>query len=136
MATPVVDALQAYYELLVDPRGVLRTAGGRGPHVSDCRRRTCRIAARPETPFVGSCDFDGARQLLEHLYGSFGTPAASVKPGALVDFSQSSYAQATDADGLGARGWLYVPAACWETAMVDVVACTWRFTAASRALRT
>ena len=67
---------------------------------------------KTETPFVGSCDFDGARQLLEHLYGPFGTPDASVKPGTLVQFSQSPYAQATDAAGLGARGWLYVPAAC------------------------
>ncbi len=109
---PVVDALQEYYELLVDPRGVQRTELAAAGHTFPSATANLQDCGKTETPFVGSCDFDGARQLLEHLYGSFGAPAAGVKPGALLQFSQSSYAQAADAAGLAASGWLYVPAAC------------------------
>jgi len=112
VAKPVVDALQAYYELLVDPRGVQRTDLAAAGHTFPTATRNLQDCGKTATPFVGSCDFDGARQLLEHLYGPFGTQDADVKPGALVEFSQSPYVQATNAAGLGARGWLYVPAAC------------------------
>jgi hypothetical protein len=109
---PVVDALQEYYELLVDPRGVQRTELAAAGHTFPSATANLQDCGKTATPFVGSCDFDGARQLLEHLYGSFGAPVASVKPGTLLQFSQSPYAQATDAAGLAASGWLYVPAAC------------------------
>ncbi len=109
---PVVDALQEYYELLVDPRGVQRTDLAAAGHTFPSATGNLLDCGKTATPFVGSCDFDGARQLLEHLYGPFGTQDAGVKPGALVQFSQSPYAQATAAAGLGPSGWLYIPAAC------------------------
>ncbi len=109
---PVVDALQEYYELLVDPRDVQRTELAAAGHTFPSATANLQDCGKTETPFVGSCGFDGARQLLEHLYGPFGAQAAAVKPGSLLQFSQSAYAQATDAAGLAARGWLYVPAAC------------------------
>ncbi len=112
VAKPVVDALQAYYELLVDPRGVQRTELAAAGHTFPTATKNLQDCGKTDTPFVGSCGFDGARQMLEHLYGSFDMPVAGVKPGTLVHFSQAPYAQAADAEGLAARGWLYVPAAC------------------------
>ena len=112
VAKPVVDALQAYYELLVDPRSVERTDLAAAGHTFPAAAKNLQDCGKTETPFVGSCGIDGARQMLEHLYGPFGAQAAGMKPGTLVHFSQSSYATAADADGLAARGWLYVPAAC------------------------
>jgi poly(3-hydroxybutyrate) depolymerase len=110
---PVVDALQAYYELLVDPRNVTRTDLASAGHTFPAAAGNLQDCGKTETPFVGSCGVDGARQLLEHLYGPFGAQAAGgTGPGTLTQFSQSSYAAAARADGLAARGWLYVPAAC------------------------
>lgn len=112
VAKPVVDALQAYYELLVDPRSVDRTDLAAAGHTFPAAAKSLQDCGKTDTPFVGSCDLDGARQMLEHLYGPFGAQATGMKPGTLVHFSQSAYAAAADADGLAARGWLYVPAAC------------------------
>ena len=110
VAKPVVDALQAYYELLVDPRGVERTDLAAAGHTFPAAAGNLQDCGKTETPFVGSCGIDGARQMLEHLYGPF--DAQGTKPGTLVQFSQAPYATAAGADGLAARGWLYVPAAC------------------------
>jgi poly(3-hydroxybutyrate) depolymerase len=49
--------------------------------------------------------------MLEHLYGPFAAGISS-KPGELRTIDQAPYIAATDAKGLAARGWLYVPAAC------------------------
>ena len=112
VAKPVVDALQAYYELLVDPRRVQRTGLALAGHTFPAAAENLQDCGKTETPFVGSCGIDGARQMLDHLYGPSGAPAAGVEPGTLLQFSQSSYAEAAAADGFAARGWLYVPAAC------------------------
>lgn len=112
VARPVVDALQAYYELLVEPRGIQRTDLAAAGHTFPTATRNLLDCGTTDTPFIGSCGVDGARQMLEHLYGSFGAQAAGVKQGALLQFSQAAYAKAADADGFAARGWLYVPATC------------------------
>jgi len=112
VAKPVVDALQAYYELFVDPRGLQRNELAGAGHTFPAAAENLQDCGKTETPFVGSCGVDGARQMLEHLYGSFGAQATGVEQGSLVHFTQASYATAADADGFAARGWLYVPAAC------------------------
>ena len=112
VARPVVDALQAYYELLVDPRGVQRTDLAAAGHTFPTATKNLLDCGTTDTPFIGSCGVDGARQMLEHLYGSFGAQAAGVKRGTLQQFSQAAYATAADADGFAARGWLYIPATC------------------------
>ncbi len=72
--------------------GVLRTAGG---PAAACSARNLRPPAtrsprlhgnlqdcgKTETPFVGSCGIDGARQMLEHLYGPFGAPGRGRRAG-------------------------------------------------------
>ncbi len=112
VARPVVDALQAYYELLVDPRGVQRTDLAGAGHTFPTATKNLLDCGTTETPFIGSCGVDGARQMLEHLYGSFGAQATGVKRGTLQQFSQAAYARAADADGFAASGWLYIPATC------------------------
>ena len=112
VAKPVVDALQAYYELLVDPRSVERTDLAAAGHTFPAAAKNLQDCGKTDTPFVGSCGIDGARQMLVHLYGPFGAQATDMKPGTLVHFSQSQYATTAGADGLADRGWLYVPAAC------------------------
>ena len=105
VARPVVDALQAYSNCSWT-RAACSARNLRPPATHFKCHRNLQDCGKTATPFVGSCNFDGARELLEHLYGPFGTQDAGVKPGTLVQFSQSPYAQATDAVGLGPRGWL------------------------------
>lgn len=108
---PVVDALEAYYRSLVEPRHVVRVEHPEAGHTFPARDATLAACAATESPFVGNCDFEGARALLEHLYGPLdpgGTPDAA----ALAEFDQRPYAAAAASDGLAERGWLYVPASC------------------------
>jgi hypothetical protein len=109
---PVVDALQAYYELLVDPRGVARTELPAAGHTFPAASGKLQGCGKTDTPFIGNCGIDGARAMLEHLYGRFGAGTGKRPPGTLQEFSQADYARATGAAGLASRGWLYVPAAC------------------------
>jgi poly(3-hydroxybutyrate) depolymerase len=112
VAKSVVDALQSYYALLADTRGIRRTDFAEAGHTFPAAATGLQACGKTETPFVGSCGIDGARDLLEHLYGSFGAASGKVAPGTLQEFSQVPYAQLTGAAGLADRGWLYVPAAC------------------------
>ena len=112
VAKSVVDALQSYYATLVDPRRVKRVDLAAAGHTFPAAASDLQACSATDTPFIGNCGMDGARQLLEHLYGPFKAQAAAATPGTLVKFSQTPYAHAAGAAGLAARGWLYVPAAC------------------------
>lgn len=112
VAKPVVDALQAYYELLVDPRGVERVELAVAGHTFPAIATNLQDCAKTDTPYIGSCGYDGARKMLEQLYGPFGARQGQLEPGKLERFSQHEYAQAAGATGLAEQGWLYVPDAC------------------------
>jgi len=112
IARAVVDATEAYYATLVDPRGIQRVELEQAGHTFPATGSGLQACDQTATPFIGECGLDGARQMLEHLYGPFATAPAAVAPGTLQPFSQAEYAQAAVASSLAARGWLYVPAAC------------------------
>jgi poly(3-hydroxybutyrate) depolymerase len=115
IARPVVDATEAYYATLLDPRGIERVELAAAGHTFPAIGSGLQACDRTDTPFIGDCGLDGARQMLEHLYGPFAAAPAAVEPGELQPFNQAEYAAAADADSLAARGWLYVPAACSGT---------------------
>ncbi len=109
--TTVVDALEAYYKSLVDPTGLARQEHPQAGHVFPSRGAGLSACGVTEPPFVGDCGMDGARTLLEHLYG----PLRDGRPpqvGELVEFDQLPYASLAGSAALAERGWLYVPAGC------------------------
>jgi hypothetical protein len=82
------------------------TAGHTFP-TADASAAACEAT---ESPFLGNCGLDGARALLEHLYGDLrdGRPPQDDE---LVEFDQRPYA-ATSGSGAGRAGWSsYPPAA-------------------------
>jgi poly(3-hydroxybutyrate) depolymerase len=112
IAGAVVDATEAYYATLVDPRGIARVELAEAGHTFPATGPGLQACSETDTPFIGDCGLDGARQMLEHLYGPFAVASEPVTPGTLQPFSQAGYADAAGAGSLAARGWLYVPAAC------------------------
>ncbi len=112
VARPVVDALQAYYAGLVDPGHIARVEYPAAGHTFPTRDPAAAACGSTESPFVGNCGVDGARTLLEHLYGAFAPGATTRQAGELRTFDQSGYAREAGSSGLAAEGWLYVPAAC------------------------
>lgn len=112
VAKPVVDALEAYYSAFVAPAGIQRVELPAAGHTFPANDPALAACGATASPFVGNCGIDGARVMLEHLYGAFPQSAATRAPGELRVVNQAPYAAAMGATGLADQGWLYVPAAC------------------------
>lgn len=116
---PAADATEAFYRALVAaPAQVARVEQPGASHTFPTADPTAGSCAVVEPPFVANCGLDGARTLLEHLYGEL-APAADARDAGLVEFDQRPYADAAGSAGLAARGWLYVPAACGAGSMPE-----------------
>ncbi|WP_333608602.1 extracellular catalytic domain type 2 short-chain-length polyhydroxyalkanoate depolymerase [Arsukibacterium sp.] len=63
-----------------------------------------------DSPFIASCDYDAAGQLLQHLYGALNA-AASQTSGTVHAIDQHQVKGAAKAQ-LAKTGYLYVPASC------------------------
>jgi poly(3-hydroxybutyrate) depolymerase len=111
VGAPVVEALETYYRALANPAQVVRVELPGAGHVFPTANPANPACTAVESPFVGSCGFDGARALLAHLYGELADGTAP-RPAGLVSFDQRPYAEAAGSRGLAASGWLYVPEAC------------------------
>jgi len=112
VAKTVVDALQTYYATLVAPGAIERVELEGAGHTFPADDATLAPCAATAAPFVGHCGYDGARRMLEHLYGAFAPVPSTPRPGELRPVDQAPYAAAAGASGFGAQGWLYVPAVC------------------------
>ena len=108
---PVADALETYYEALVQPGQVERVEHPQAGHIFPTADPAAAPCASVESPFVGACGFDGARALLAHLYGELAAGTAA-RPEGLAEFDQQPYARDAGSRGLAGRGWLYVPRDC------------------------
>jgi poly(3-hydroxybutyrate) depolymerase len=110
VAKAVVDALQSYYETLVDPRGVVRIDQAETAHTfpTATSGTPCRESV---SPYVGRCDYDAAGEMLRHLYPRL-APRGDVDDGNLLEFDQRPYAELAGTSALAERGWVYVPASC------------------------
>jgi poly(3-hydroxybutyrate) depolymerase len=112
VAKPVVDALETYYQTLAKPENIVRIerpkAGHIFPTADPDAPNSCWGA---DSPFIGNCDFDGARELLGHLYGELAANGGP-SPDGLMEFDQRPYTQASGSESLAERGWLFVPAGC------------------------
>jgi poly(3-hydroxybutyrate) depolymerase len=108
VAKSVVDALQAYYALLVAPVAIARVELEQAAHTFPADDASLAPCGETAEPFIGHCGYDGARRMLEHLYGPF--EPATAPPGKLLSVDQQAYA--APGSGFAPQGWLYVPAAC------------------------
>ena len=108
---PVADALEAYYQALVDPANIVRVEHPKAGHTFPTRSDSAAACEATASPFIGNCGLDGARALLEHLYGDLrdGRPPQDAE---LVEFDQRPYSAISGSDGLAERGWIFIPATC------------------------
>jgi hypothetical protein len=108
---PVADAVEIYYQALVNPANIARVELDRAGHTFPSARADAKPCDVTEPPFVGKCDFDGAGTLLAQLYGKLGAGRAP-EQGELREFDQQPYAKASGSAGLADRGLLFVPKSC------------------------
>ena len=108
---PVADAVEAYYQALVNPANIARVELDRAGHTFPSARADAKPCDVTEPPFVGRCDFDGAGTLLGQMYGKL-APGRAPEDGELREFDQKPYAKAAGSAGLAERGLLFVPKSC------------------------
>ena len=108
---PVADAVEGYYQALVNPANIARVELDRAGHTFPSARADAKPCDVTEPPFVGRCDFDGAGTLLAQMYGKLG-PGRPPEDGELREFDQKPYAKASGSAGLADRGLLFVPKSC------------------------
>jgi poly(3-hydroxybutyrate) depolymerase len=108
---PVADALEAYYQALVNPANVVRIEHPRAAHTFPTANAAAKRCDVSEPPFLGNCGLDGAAALLGHLYGKL-LPGREPRTGELAEFDQRPYARASGSASLAERGWLFVPRSC------------------------
>lgn len=66
------------------------------------------------SPYIANCGYDGAKAVLQKLYGTL-NPRNNTPPSAnFVEFDQTPYTGGNP--GMAATGWLYVPASCQQGA--------------------
>jgi hypothetical protein len=79
---------------------------------------------RSNAKYINNCNYDAARHLLEHIYGSLNPPSNSSSSGAMLAFDQREFVDAVDPSlvGLADTGHVYVPTVCkTATCRVHVV---------------
>lgn len=64
------------------------------------------------SPFISNCGFDGAKALLEQIYGPLNPRNTGTLSGELIEFRQSDFISGANSHGMDESGWLYVPAKC------------------------
>jgi len=112
VSATVVDALEATYRARVKPANLTRVEYAGGGHnfpTRDTDEPACSVS---KPPYLGNCGLDGARVLLEYLYGKLVDGGRPAESGKLVRFDQTPYAQLAGSVSLATDGWLYVPDAC------------------------
>jgi len=114
VSTPVAEAVEAYYRTLLNPANLVRVEYAGAGHTFPTARSDARACDSSEPPFLGNCGLDGANALLTHLYGPLqdGRP---VRPGELMEFDQTPYAESADSASFADRGWIFVPESCRDS---------------------
>jgi poly(3-hydroxybutyrate) depolymerase len=111
VAKSVTEALESYYQALVNPANVTRVEHPQAGHTFPSANAGAKPCEASEPPFVGNCGLDGALALLSHLYGKLQAGRAP-GPGELAEFDQRPYAKASGSASLADRGWIFVPKSC------------------------
>jgi len=109
VAEPVSRAAEAVYVVFLDREAVAWVGDVPAAHHFPTRDlgHACDVM---EAPFVGSCDYDAAGQMLQFLYPGLESPRAET-PAALQAVMLPGAASA----GLAETAWLYLPESCPET---------------------
>jgi hypothetical protein len=109
----VVDALADFYTSFVPAVQIerVRHAGlaHTFPTTDFSPGNACAVS---DSPFVSDCDYDGAKHVLSHLYGSLTAHSADTAARSVIEFDQRPFFPAGTKPGLADTAYLYVPASC------------------------
>jgi chitodextrinase len=107
----IMDDLFTYYRHYIDAANIFYKNDIAAEHAmpTDYFGNTC---ATRNDPFINNCNYDGAGQLLQWIYGNLNPKNTGQLGGAFINFDQSEFIDQPNDHGMAADGWLYVPANC------------------------
>lgn len=108
----LVADLERFYEAFVPAGQIVHRTDVPAEHAMPTDDFGSACAAKGK-PFINDCDVDVAGDLLKHLYGTLAPRHDGALAGRLVAFDQFDFI--ADDRGMGAKGWLFVPADCTAT---------------------
>lgn len=105
----VVETLNDFYHYFVNSSNILTVFNNNGVHTfpTVSNGNPCWYYG---LPYIGSCNYDGAGSILNHLY-SINNKKSQFNSSNLFYFDQTLYSD-TWRSGLSNRGWVYAPYAC------------------------
>jgi len=116
VVSKVVDALARFYETFVPPLQIERVRrdglAHTFPTATFSHGNDCAVS---ESPFVSDCNYDGAKQVLSHLYGPLDAHSNAAAATPVIEFDQRPFFPAGTSPGMGDRGYIYVPASCTDS---------------------
>lgn len=107
----VSDALAAQYQTFVPKQQIEYVNDKPIAHVFPTKDRGGQCM-KSESPFIGSCDYDAAGDMLNFLMDDL-QPASDTLSGKVVSFDQHKLGGAS-ASTLADKGYAYIPASCAE----------------------
>ena len=103
----VVEGLYGYYSLYKADAVIVRDKPAGHAMVTENAGSADCAASAP--PFINDCDYDAAKELLQHLLGKL-APAAAKQSGRLLRFDQKPFG--ARAIGMDDEAYVYIPKAC------------------------
>jgi hypothetical protein len=73
--------------------------------------------AKLRPPFIGNCQYDGAGEAFQHMFGTINPRTVAVEAN-LMEFDQTPYNPNPETASLSDRGFIYVPTACQDGSSV------------------
>ncbi|CAF0981342.1 unnamed protein product [Rotaria magnacalcarata] len=68
------------------------------------------------SPYISNCGFDGARSILEHIYGPLKPRNNGALTGKFIEFNQEEFIASARTNGMSTTAWVYVPKSCSDGA--------------------
>ena len=126
----VVHALQAYYSYFMDADQIVTSYDVNSEHclpTLDYGEACLTLSS----PYLGKCNYDGAGEALQALYGSLNARVATADASRLLTFDQTPYRQ--EHASIADVGYIFVPESC-ENKEVGIVLYTVLFALLIRTL--
>lgn len=108
----VVAQLEKYYQEFIPPSQITRVSHINAGHgiITKAYGQSCNTTG---SPFINKCDYDGAGEVLSHIYGPL-NPRANHIESELLEFDQTPFVDDKKPGkyGLAEKGYVYVPKSC------------------------
>lgn len=106
----VMHSLRTYYQHFVASNNIVADFNIPAEHCIPTNEEYGEFCSSLSSPYIGVCEFDGARSALTTLYGEL-QPAVAPVDANLIRFSQTPYIEGIETS-LADFGYIYVPTAC------------------------